>query len=651
MSRGRSAATRLTLAATALAVAGSTTLVTPVLAGSLAAQAEATAGGSLSAAATPSWQTNAEVRQMVYAGGDVYLVGAFTSMRPPGYARGHHETPATSFAAISAKTGALDTAVMHTHSFSGGGMTAAGEVFAVAASPDQKTIYVGGNFTTIDGEFTRYHVAAFNASNGALLPWDPDVHGKVSTIATAADTVYLGGTFTAVNTVARSNLAAVTASTGDLVSNWAPGTNDTVDALAVTADNSTVIAGGYFDQVDGLTESEDGSTPYNKAVILAGENASSPGAREPMPADSVVPVGTTQSNLHNCISNVKDIIISGTSAYLANEGTGSRCFDGTWGVSLTKAGSLEWVNRCLGATQSLAVVGNYLYKASHAHDCQAMNTNHDPANFPQVPTGGARHLLSENLTNGFLGPWYPIMNAGPALGPRTLVTDGKQLYVGGDFTMVDHKGQQGIARFTTSPNYPTPAPAKPVVSSARPGTVSVTATAPVDLDDPTLTMELFKVGSAKPLATQTVTSYFWKKPSVHFVKTGLSQDSNQSFTVRAVAAGESPGAMSRATSVRVACATHAKVRAALRSVKAARQKSGARQVDIQVCVGTLVSAHLELRKNDRVVARKFRHLHVGLRTVHLAIPKRFLAGRYEARVVFVRGTERKTQDKVVHLAR
>ncbi len=197
-----------------------------------------------------------------------------------------------------------------------------------------------------------------------------------------------------------------------------------------------------------------------------------------------------------------------------------------------------WVNRCLGATQVVEVVGNYLYKGSHAHDCQENNTNgpvsNDPANFPQVPENQDRHLLSENLSNGYLGPWYPFTNAGPNLGPRAMATDGSQLYVGGDFTLVNHVGQQGIARFTTTNDYPTPKPAAPVAVSAGPGAVNVYAQAPVDLDDVDLTMELFRDAGTTPIASTKVTSYFWQQPVVGFTDSGLALGSQHTYRVEAV---------------------------------------------------------------------------------------------------------------------
>jgi fibronectin type 3 domain-containing protein len=502
--------------------------------------ANATEMGGLSAAVSSSWQTNATVWKMAYGNGDIWMVGDFTTLRPPGDALGTGEQPADYFAALKASTGAVDPAIDDTHTFAG---QPAGSLpltnGSVAVSPDGSTVYVGGSFTSVDGQ-PRDHVAAFSTTTGALTSWNPDAGGPVSAIATSGDVVYLGGAFAKVGGVARADLAAVSSTGTGAVLSWGsgtqPGTDNTVDALAVTADGSQVVAGGYFDQVDGLTQSADGTTTYNKAVIIGGIGSASAGDLEPMPADTTVPPGT-DSNNDGCVSDVKDVVISAGVAYFADEGTGGGCFDGTWAVTLSD-GSLVWVNRCLGATQVVEVVGNYLYKGSHAHDCQENNTNgpvsNDPANFPQVPENQARHLLSENLSNGYLGPWYPFTNAGPNLGPRAMATDGSQLYVGGDFTLVNHVGQQGIARFTTTNDYPTPKPAAPVAVSAGPGAVNVYAQAPVDLDDVDLTMELFRDAGTTPIASTKVTSYFWQQPVVGFTDSGLALGSQHTYRVEAV---------------------------------------------------------------------------------------------------------------------
>src|SRR3954452_16358415 len=82
--------------------------------------------------AMPTWQTNGQVYAVAYAGGRGYLGGSFTSVRPPG-----SETSTA-----------------------------------------------------------RNHVAAFSASTGDLLAWNPDTDDTVRAIAVGpAGTVYLGGQF------------------------------------------------------------------------------------------------------------------------------------------------------------------------------------------------------------------------------------------------------------------------------------------------------------------------------------------------------------------------------------------------------------------------------------------------------------------------
>ena len=455
----------LTLIATLLTL---TAVAVPAVQLASVSAANAVEPGSLSAQVSSSWQSNATVWKMAYAHGDICMVGDFTSLRPPGDPLGTGEVRRDYFAALNASTGAMDPAVT-TRTCSRArppGLPLTNG--AVAASPDGNTIYVGGTFTTVDG-LSRNHIAAFSASTGALLPWNPNVSGKVNAIATFGNVVYVGGSFGKVGKTDRGperrrDQRDAPARRCRGAPAPAPSTDNTVDALAVTLGwqpgrhRWLLRPGRRPDPVRGRHD----------ALQQGGDHRWRRRRRrrvqlEPMPADNIaVPPGTDSAPVNGCTSDVKDVVISGGVAYIADEGTGGGCFDGVWAANLTD-GSLVWVNRCLGATQILAVIGNYVYKGSHAHDCQENNTNgpvsNDPANFPQVPESQARHLLSLNVSNGFLGPWYPFSDAGPNLGPRAMATDGTQLYVGGDFTTMNHVGQQGIARFTPTNDYPTPRPA------------------------------------------------------------------------------------------------------------------------------------------------------------------------------------------------
>jgi beta-propeller uncharacterized protein DUF5122 len=621
--------------------------------------ANAVAQGSLSAQISPSWQANATVWKMAYASGDVYLIGDFTSLRPPGDKAGTGEVSAPYFAALNASTGKLDTAFA-THTFTGqpdGDQPLTDG--AVAASPDGSVVYVGGAFTKVDGK-TRSHIAAFNATTGALLPWQPAIDGRVYSIAQSGNTVYVGGTFTTAAGNAVSNIAALDATTGAFIPWGTPqvSTDDLVDAIAVSADGSQVVIGGYFDTVDGLSQEADGPTTYNKAAIIGGVDSDSPGVLEPMPADSVVPVTVGPPDTPKaCDSNVKDAVISNGVVYFADEGTGIDCFDGTWAANLSD-GSLKWVNRCLGATQTVAVVGDFLYKGSHIHDCQTDNPNGDPNNFPQVPAGHNRHATSEYLSNGWLGPWYPDVNAGPNLGPRTMATDGKQLYVGGDFTVINGIHQQGIARFTATNGYPVPRPRAPTVTSTQTGVVTVTAIPPVDLDNPDLTLKLYRSGRSTPVATANVESLFWRQPAVHWVVRGLNPNTHPKFRVRAV---ERHGATSPATSsilspasqVKVACARPSPVRAAI--VKVGVKRGGhpkLRQVRITVCAASALSAVFEVKRGHHVISHTREHYRgAGNHKATLAIKNTVKGGSVRAYVIFSRASHHRVDHRTVYLPR
>jgi hypothetical protein len=610
--------------------------------------------GSLSAQASSTWQSNATVWKMAYGAGDIWMVGDFTNLRPPGAAEGTNTRPATYFAALKASTGAPDPNVDDTHLFAGQSSGQPLTTGAVAVSPDEKTVYVGGNFTTVDGQ-PRNHIAAFSTATGALLAWNPNVSGPVRTIATYGNVVYIGGGFGRVgNTTVGYSLAAIDASTGAALS-WGPGsgpsTDNTVDALAVSSDGSQVVIGGFFSHVDGL--SADGATVYNKAAILGGVGSASAGLPEPMPADALaVPPGTDKAPVDGCTSDVKDVVISGPVAYISNEGTGIGCFDGTWAVRL-QTGSLNWVNRCLGATQTLAVVGYYLYKGSHEHNCRAANVNGDPNNFGALRRGQDRHLTSESLSNGFLGPWYPVMNGGADLGPRAMATDGSQLYVGGDFTRINGVLQEGITRFTSTTDYPTPTPDAPRVTSTGTGTVVVTATPPVDPDDPGLLMELFRDGQAQPVATAGVESLFWRQPKVRWVLKGLPGGETEKYRVRAVehyGTGVSP--LSPATQVTVACGSSRGVRAAIVRAGVDRGARHEWQVKLEVCSANANRMQFQVRRNSKVLASTtVSHLRPGSRTTLLTLRKSLPSGVIQAYVVFWRASAHLTADRRLRVPR
>ena len=121
----------------------------------------------------------------------------------------------------------------------------------VTLTPDEQTLYVTGSFTSLGGE-PRPGLAAVRAADGALLPWPLTVQGgnvESSVFSSDGRTQYLKGTFTSVNGVPRAGLAAVDAATNTVLP-FNPNVNGKVAIMRLTPDDSKLIVGGTFGEVD-----------------------------------------------------------------------------------------------------------------------------------------------------------------------------------------------------------------------------------------------------------------------------------------------------------------------------------------------------------------------------------------------------------------
>jgi len=120
--------------------------------------------------------------------------------------------------------------------------------------------YFRVNYTaTQPSATTRYNVAAFNLTDGTVLPrttFDAEDDGDTPGCDLRGNVLYIGGHFnyvakacpcTATNAAVRHHVAAVDAGTGALLA-WNPGANSNHGVFTITADpNSAAVGfGGYF---------------------------------------------------------------------------------------------------------------------------------------------------------------------------------------------------------------------------------------------------------------------------------------------------------------------------------------------------------------------------------------------------------------------
>ena len=181
-------------------------------------------------------------------------------------------------------------------------------------------------FNQVNGQ-SRDNLAAFNASTGALTSWAPSAYGKVNAIASSPNgqEIYIGGSFnelgTAGSTVGiQSRTYAGAVDTSGNLQPWAPVPDNSLTSLAVDPDDSQVLVGGCFGNINGVFQ------PGAGAVDPVNGTTNIPWGANILPDDcSCYPPA------------VKTITINSGVAYLGSEGTGGGCFDGDFAVSLSRA--------------------------------------------------------------------------------------------------------------------------------------------------------------------------------------------------------------------------------------------------------------------------------------------------------------------------
>ncbi|WP_019629275.1 hypothetical protein [Actinomadura atramentaria] len=466
---------------------------------------------TVSADPLPTWQVNGVVWSMVTVGDTVYATGNFTKARPPGVAEGGAgEVDRQNILAFSLTTGNLVTSFHHVLN---------GQGLRIVASPDGKRVYVGGEFTAVDGQ-PRSRVAAFDTATGALVSsFAPVVSNKVRAIAATNSTVYLGGNFFNVNGKSRTRLAAVKAADGSNVDTWRPtADDDEVFALAAVPGSDRVLVGGRFQKLNGATHVGIGAVDATNGGSLTWKST---------------PIPAKKSSKE--FSYVTDLQIVGDTVFAAADGEGGHWFDGRF-TAKTSDGSLIWLDNCYGATYSIFPQGDAVYSVNHAHDCTSLGAfgQQDPVFYQRAiaetvkATGTDKGAPGTNSTYSkqpipSLLHWFPSL----AMGTFTkqyqaawaITGNDGYLALGGEFPRVNGKNQQGLVRFALknrAPNKTGPAaPAAPKAAKQFLSTkIKVTWTATWDMDNNALTYEILRDGTV--IGTTTAKSAFWTKPSLSY---------------------------------------------------------------------------------------------------------------------------------------
>ena len=485
---------------------------------------------TVGADALPTWQINGVVWSQAIVGTTVYVTGSFSKARPPGVAvGGAGEIAAANIFAYDVTTGAPVGNFSHALDAQG---------LVVRASPDGSRVYVGGDFTTVDG-VARGHVAAFSTATGALLPWAPNIGGQVRALAVTPDLVYVGGNYPSANGQARTHLAAFR-TTNAQMTDWAPtaeGTGGYVWSMVMSPDQSQVVVGGSFATLNG-------SPAYGMGALDA-----STGATRPWAAQERIRAAGLNGGITSLKADATNVYGSGY-AY----GSGAT-FEGTFAAD-PNGGAIRWVNDCLGDTYDVEPFNGALYSVSHSHDCSAINEFPDTNPRSRWQKAMASNLVPDGVITkkdaygwdyrGFAYAshlqWYPDLEFGSYTPDRQAAWSvegaGDYVVLGGEFPKVNNVAQQGLVRFlkkSVGPHSFKPiylAAMDPVATSTTNGTVRVRFNSTWDRDDETLTYDVYR-DNGPSIGSVTSSSIWWNQPPLVFTDTGRTPGATHTYRIRA----------------------------------------------------------------------------------------------------------------------
>ncbi|MDQ3257026.1 MAG: fibronectin type III domain-containing protein [Acidobacteriota bacterium] len=340
--------------------------------------------------ATPKSSTWSPTDGPVYAieriGNTIYIGGGFTTLRSPD---GSQMVQRSRLAAFDATTGAL-------LSWNPG---ANRNVRALQQSSDGTGLFVGGQFTNIAG-VSRRGFAEINTLTGALVgSFNTKVGGgNVYAIDRSGTEVFIGGDFSTVNGEAHVRVAAVDETTGATVRGWNGSADGTVKSVLASEDGSgRLFVGGEFRNLSGQSRNFIGA--FN-----SGDGSVS----------SWAPPGPCTDLENACY--VLDLAQDNSKVYAAVGGPGGRVTAYT-----LSSGFRQWAAYGDGNVQAVAVNGGTVYVGGHF----------GPNFGGQLRTG---FVALSAVTGGVLN-YAPRFYGGESV--FRVVADNHALLIGGGFIRLD----------------------------------------------------------------------------------------------------------------------------------------------------------------------------------------------------------------------
>jgi hypothetical protein len=372
---------------------------------------------------------NYHVSSIAQIGSRTYVAGEFTQIENAGSSVVY---TVSGLFAFDTATGQIDT--------TGFGFPAVnGRLEVLAPSEDGQSLFVGGDFSQIDGIHTK-KIASLDPATGAVITkFKASADNKVNDLVARGGLLYMGGTFLNVDGSPRSGIAAVDPVTGALSSELALPVTGTrldrkpmhVDRIDVTPDASRLLISGNFTAVGGVTRGQ-------LAMINL---TTSPDTLANWATDRYTPLCATKFATY-----IRDIDFSPDGSYFVVATTGATAINHggtpTSGPLCDSSARFEtgatgsgiqptWTDFVGGDTNySVAITGTAVYLGGH----QRWQNNYFGADSAKPGSVGRPGIAALSPLNGIPFQWNPKRVRG--LGAQALLATGDGLFVGSDTDII-----------------------------------------------------------------------------------------------------------------------------------------------------------------------------------------------------------------------
>jgi len=318
------------------------------------------------------------------------------------------------------------------------------------------TLYAGGLFHTVGGA-VRNKLAAFDATTGALLGWNPDGDGTVHTLASDGTTIAAGGELNSVNGLDRDFLAAIDTTTGRATS-FDAGLNGSVTTLV--GSGTTMYVGGGFSTFEG--QPRNGMAAFDTTTRQVT-------AWAPPLLDQITPFAMTL--------DTRNVYVGGnfTTVFTPRKPTPRR---GLAAFARSTGNLTSWDPSADGVVRTLTTAGGLIYAGGNFqhiglafhNGTAAISTNGKPTSWdPRLDLPADVHAISVADTTVYLAGDFQSASGQPRVGlaavttanaavlpwaPNTsaqfgqfaaLLAAGPTVYVGGSFEFLGGQPKDGLA--------------------------------------------------------------------------------------------------------------------------------------------------------------------------------------------------------------